>query len=155
MMHRPRNMTLKWVMKRRSNLLYPDIHLHHNAVLLAFWVSAGYTWSCSLLWEDRIQAKDIDPELKEPSIYSGLKDNSCIFFKSSLRVWTIICRRPLAWDTGNLGPLLPSLWMCSHFYLPVLQLPPLRTAQVIVHLFDQQTLTGRILGIRVSVRISR
>lgn len=36
----------------------------------------------ALLWEDRIQAKDIDPELKEPSIYSGLKDNSCIFLKA-------------------------------------------------------------------------
>ena len=35
------------------------------------------------------------------------------------------------------------------------QIPPLQTAEVTVHLFNQQTLTGHILGVRVSVRLSR
>lgn len=64
--------SLKRVVKRRLNLLYPDVHLQLNAVL-GLWSPAGYTWLCSLLWEDRIQVKDIDPELKKPRSALGWK----------------------------------------------------------------------------------
>ena len=45
---------------------------------------------------------------------------------------------------------------CFHLYpYHFAEIPPLQTAEVTVHLVNQQTLTGHILGVRVSVRLSR
>lgn len=54
----------------------------------------------------------------------------------------------------NPGSSFPFTVNCSHFYLYVFQIPLLQMVEF-VHLFNQQTLTGHIPGVRVFVRLSR
>lgn len=87
-------------------------------------------------------------------MYSGLKDNPLICIKLLMGIISYM-QETFGFGSRNPGSSFHLTVNCFHFYLNVFQIPLLQMAELTVHLFNQQTLTGHILGVRVSVRLSR